>query len=69
MKQKKKQFLVIGLGRFGASVARTLCELGHEVLAIDDDEDAVEALSWNPWTPGPMTLPSCPSGRTCGPPS
>ncbi len=45
MKQKKKQFLVIGLGRFGASVARTLCELGHEVLAIDDDEDAVEALS------------------------
>lgn len=45
MKQKKKQFLVIGLGRFGASVARTLCDLGHEVLAIDDDEDAVEALS------------------------
>ena len=45
MKQKKKQFLVIGLGRFGASVAKTLCELGHEVLAIDDDEDAVEALS------------------------
>ena len=45
MKPKKKQFLVIGLGRFGASLARTLCELGHEVLAIDDDEDAVEALS------------------------
>ena len=45
MKQKKKQFLVIGLGRFGTSLAKTLCELGHEVLAIDDDEDAVEALS------------------------
>ena len=45
MKQKKKQFLVIGLGRFGASVARTLCELGHEVLAVDSDEAAVEDLS------------------------
>ncbi len=45
MKPKKKQFLVIGLGRFGASLAKTLCELGHEVLAVDDDEDAVEDLS------------------------
>ena len=45
MKPKKKQFLVIGLGRFGASLAKTLCELGHEVLAVDDDEEAVEDLS------------------------
>ncbi len=45
MKPKKKQFLVIGLGRFGASLAKTLGELGHEVLAVDDDEDAVEDLS------------------------
>lgn len=45
MKQKKKQFLVIGLGRFGASVARTLCDLGHEVLAVDSDEEAVEDVS------------------------
>ena len=39
MKPKKKQFLVIGLGRFGASLAKTLCEMGHEVLAVDDDEE------------------------------
>ena len=45
MKQKKKQFLVIGLGRFGASVARTLCDLGHEVLAVDSDEEAVADVS------------------------
>ena len=30
-----KQYAVIGLGRFGTSVARTLCSLGQEVLAID----------------------------------
>lgn len=42
-----KQFAVIGLGRFGSSVARTLTELGHEVLAIDSDEDRIqEALPY-----------------------
>ena len=45
MKGKKKQFLVFGLGRFGTAVARSLCELGHEVLAVDNDADAVEAVS------------------------
>ena len=39
---KAKQFLVLGLGRFGMSVARTLCELGQEVLAVDADEKLVE---------------------------
>ena len=34
-----KQFVVIGLGRFGESVAKTLYSLGHDVLAIDMDED------------------------------
>ena len=38
---KSKQFLVLGLGRFGASLAKTLCELGQEVLAVDADEDLV----------------------------
>ena len=33
---------VIGLGRFGRSVARTLHELGYEVTAIDVDERRVE---------------------------
>lgn len=41
---KKQQFLVLGLGRFGSSVARALSELGHEVLAVDSNEDAVDAI-------------------------
>ena len=40
-----KQFVVIGLGRFGASVAKTLYALGHDVLAIDMDEDLVQDIS------------------------
>lgn len=39
-----KQFVVIGLGRFGTSVARTLSSLGHDVLAIDNNESAVQAV-------------------------
>jgi len=42
---KKKQFAVIGLGRFGASVALTLHKLGYEVMAIDTDEERVQKLS------------------------
>ncbi len=38
---KKKEFAVIGLGRFGGSVCRTLSEQGMEVLAIDMNEDKV----------------------------
>ena len=45
MKGKKKQFLVLGLGRFGSAVARSLCEMGHEVLAVDSDAEAVQAIS------------------------
>ena len=45
MKPAKKLFAVIGLGRFGTSVAMTLQTLGHEVLAIDSDEDRVQKLS------------------------
>ena len=41
----KKQYAVIGLGRFGTSVAVTLRSLGHEVLAIDSDEERVQKLS------------------------
>ena len=33
---------MIGLGRFGTSVARTLHELGYEVTAIDTDHVRVE---------------------------
>lgn len=41
---KTKQFAVIGLGRFGTSVATTLREMGHEVLAIDCDMARVEGI-------------------------
>ena len=40
-----KQFVIIGLGRFGSSVAKTLYALGHDVLAIDMDEDSVQEIS------------------------
>lgn len=40
-----KQYVVIGLGRFGSSVARTLAEKGYNVLAIDRDEALVQELS------------------------
>ncbi|MBP3645328.1 MAG: TrkA family potassium uptake protein [Clostridia bacterium] len=38
---KTKQFIVLGLGRFGMSLAKTLCELGQEVLAVDESEELV----------------------------
>ncbi|MFZ5632491.1 MAG: potassium channel family protein [Bacillota bacterium] len=40
-----KQFAVIGLGRFGSSLAMTLARMGYEVLAIDTDEGKVEELA------------------------
>ncbi|ACQ51690.1 TrkA family potassium uptake protein [Clostridium botulinum] len=41
----KKQFVVIGLGRFGTSVAKTLYTLGNDVLAIDSSDDIVQDIS------------------------
>ena len=40
----KKQVVVIGLGRFGSSVARELYQSGHDVLAIDLDERNVQDM-------------------------
>ena len=40
--KKRSPVLVIGLGRFGSSVATTLEEMGHEVLATDIDERVVK---------------------------
>lgn len=40
-----KQFAVIGLGRFGISVAKALYNLGHDVLAVDKNEELVNAVS------------------------
>ena len=41
----KKSFLIVGLGRFGASLALELCALGHEVLALDIRGEAVQPLA------------------------
>lgn len=40
-----RRFAVIGLGRFGYSVAKTLTEKGCEVLAVDNDEEKVKDVS------------------------
>ncbi len=40
-----KQFAVIGCGRFGSSVAKTLYSLGYEVMAIDRNEDVVQSIA------------------------
>ncbi len=37
-----KQYLVVGLGRFGSSVAETLYKAGESILAIDVDEDIIQ---------------------------
>ena len=40
-----KSYVVIGLGLFGSEVARRLCALGGEVMAIDTDQDLVQRIS------------------------
>ena len=46
LRNEKKQFAVIGLGRFGSAVCSTLYKSGYEVLAIDQEEKRViSALS------------------------
>ncbi len=42
---KKKQFVVIGLGRFGLSIAKTLYSLGNDVMAIDPDEEIIQEIA------------------------
>lgn len=40
-----KTFVVVGLGRFGTAVARELCELGNQVLAVDTDAARVQSVA------------------------
>jgi trk system potassium uptake protein len=42
---KRKSYLVIGLGRFGTSLAESLVEEGQEVLGVDADPAVVQRLS------------------------
>ena len=39
-----KSFLLIGLGRFGRHLAMQLNAQGHQVMAVDDDEEKVNAM-------------------------
>lgn len=41
----KKQFLVLGLGRFGSGVACSLSKMGYEVLAVDRNDQYVEDVT------------------------
>lgn len=41
----KKSFAVIGLGRFGRSIAMELSKLGADVMVIDNDEEKINRLS------------------------
>ena len=40
-----KSYIVIGLGRFGSALARQLCQLGAEVLAMDVCSDLVQQIA------------------------
>jgi trk system potassium uptake protein len=40
-----KNFVVIGLGRFGTAVARELYELGNDVLGLDTNSENVENIA------------------------
>lgn len=42
---KRKPIMVIGLGRFGGAVSRTLERMGHEVLAVDIDPALVQEFA------------------------
>lgn len=40
-----KRFVVVGLGNFGSSIAESLNAQGHDVLAVDTSEEAVERIA------------------------
>jgi len=41
---ERRRFTVIGLGSFGHHLARALYEMGHDVLAVDHERAAVDAI-------------------------
>ena len=41
----RRQFAVIGLGRFGSAMATTLVELGQDVIGVDGDSEKVRHLA------------------------
>lgn len=45
MKNNKRSFAIIGLGRFGQTLAVNLAKTGHQVLVIDIDEDIINVMA------------------------
>ena len=43
-KRRSRSYIIIGLGRFGTSLAIALSDLGHEVLGVDIDMEVLEEL-------------------------
>ncbi len=43
--KKKKSFCIIGMGRFGQTLALNLARTGHQVLVIDIDENIINVMS------------------------
>ena len=44
MKSSAESYGVIGLGRFGTALVKTLSDAGKEVIAVDKDEAKVKAV-------------------------
>ena len=42
---KKKEYGVLGLGKFGMAVAKTLAENGNSVIAVDSDPERVDEIA------------------------
>lgn len=40
-----KSFAIIGCGRFGSAIAKTLYDLDNEVLVVDRDPDTIQSIS------------------------
>ncbi len=41
----KKQYVILGAGRFGSSVALKLMELGQEVMVVDSKEESIQNIA------------------------
>jgi len=41
----KKQFVVFGIGRFGTALCKALSDMGHEVLAVDANEEHIRTIT------------------------
>ena len=44
MKSKRAGFGIIGVGRFGFALAKTLSEAGRDVIAVDENEDSIRKI-------------------------